>query len=421
MGCTATPERADRARLADVWDEVVYQRTLPQMIRLGYLADLRALQVAIALDLDSVSSAGGDYDEAELEQKLRLAEAPRRALEAYRRWGEGRKALLFIAGVALAHEMVEEFSGAGIPAAAIDADTPREERAARLQAFAKGDLLILANCGVLTEGYDEPSVGCLILARPTKSRVLYAQMLGRGTRRFPGKQDCLVLDLVGNTERHDLVTLGSLFDFEPEPGTSLLEQMLAREREAVPSHDLDDVGGELVAREFDLFDARELRWVGGDGFWALAAGEGGTVAIVPGPEGWKVLHLPRDWTQAEVVVAAGLDLEYAQGTAEDLVRRLGGLGLVRKRARWRSQPVTDAQRQALERWGLAWWPEMSRGEAADALTAAFVARALEPATPGQLAALRLRGISPPSHLSKRQASRLLAAKSPRRRTVASSW
>jgi ATP-dependent helicase IRC3 len=404
MGCTATPERADRARLADVWDGIVYQRTLAEMIRAGYLCDLRARRVEILLDLDGIGSRGGDYAEGELEQGLRLAGAPQRVLEAYQRWGEGRKALLFTAGVGLAHEMAEEFEGAGIPAAAIDATTPREERAATLRAFATGELRVLANCGVLTEGYDEPSVECLILARPTKSRVLYAQMVGRGTRRFPGKDDCLILDLVGNSERHDLITIGSLFDFELEAGGSVLEQMAARAREEAQPAEVD---GELVARELDLFDTR-LHWAKGDGFWALSAGEGGVVVLVPREEGWSVLHLPRGRDEEEVVVASGLGLDYAQGAAEDLVRRLGGLGLVKRDAHWRNQPMTDAQRQALERWGLEWEPGMSRGEAADALTVAFAARVLEPATPRQRAALWRRGVQPPPGLTKRQASRLLA-------------
>jgi len=405
MGCTATPERADKARLAEVWDEIVYQRTLPEMIRAGYLCDLRARRVEILLDLDEIGSRGGDYDEGELEQGLRLAGAPQRVLEAYQRWGEGRKALLFTAGVSLAHEMAEEFEAAGIPAAAIDAVTPREERAAVLQAFAEGRLRVVANCGVLTEGYDEPSVECLILARPTRSRVLYAQMVGRGTRRFPGKGDCLILDVVGNCERHDLVTIGSLFDFELEAGGSVLEQMVMREREAQRA----EVDGELVAHELDLFDARELHWAKGDGFWALSAGEGGVVALVRGEEGWSVLHLPRERDEEESVVASGLELEYAQGTAEDLVRRLGGLGLVRREARWRNHPMTDAQRQALGRWGLACEPGRGRGcphrrlhgsgagaghaAAAGSAVAAGDPGAIAPdQAPGQPAALSRRGL-----------------------------
>ncbi|MBO0745605.1 MAG: DEAD/DEAH box helicase, partial [Candidatus Dormibacteraeota bacterium] len=399
-GFTATPERSDKQRLEDVWDEIVYRRTLPEMIRAGYLCDLRAVRVGLTVDLARVRTRDGDFSEADLERELEAADAPRHVVDAYQRHAEGRKALLFTAGVHLAHEMAEALEAAGVPAAAVDGSTPREERAQLLRAFHAGDIRVLANCGVLTEGYDEPSTECLMLVRPTKSRVLYAQMVGRGTRRHPGKQDCLIVDLVGNSERHDLASIGSLFGFEPPEGESVIEAMDAHGRSAVDPSDVyapqqaDD--GELVARTVELFDARRFSWACGDGLFVLPAGDAGQVAVQEVQDGWRVWQLGRDGQQ---LLADGLDLDYAQGTAEDMVRRLGGAGLAKRDATWRSNPASEGQLQALQRMGMPIESELTRGDASNLMTLEIARRALEPATEKQRRALQRRGFEMPGELT----------------------
>jgi len=158
----------------------------------------------------------------------------------------------------VAYEIAKQFDEAGIAAAALDAGTPLELRRALLARFHRGTIRVIANCGVLTEGYDEPAIDCIILARPTKSRPLYVQMVGRGTRRYPGKPNCLLLDVVGATARHDLVTAATLFGVELVGGIeqSVLDAVdagrLAAEQQAAVGH--------LVAQAVQLFRARPLNW-----------------------------------------------------------------------------------------------------------------------------------------------------------------
>src|SRR6266699_6719048 len=153
----------------------------------------------------------GIFVEAELETLLLAANAPAQVLAAFQAHAAARKALLFTSTLALAYAMVDTFRTAGIPAEALDGTTPGTTRRAILRRLHTGETRVVANCAVLTEGFDEPSVDCIIVARPTQSAVLYQQMLGRGTRTYPGKTNCLVLDVVGVSTRHALHTAATLF------------------------------------------------------------------------------------------------------------------------------------------------------------------------------------------------------------------
>jgi hypothetical protein len=164
------------------------------------------------------------------------------------------------------------------------------------------------------------------------------------------------------------------------------------------------VEGELVTHRVDLFDSRCFQWACGDDLYVLPAGEGGQVALAEAGDSWRVWHLSRE---SERVVAENLDLEYAQGVAEDLVRRLGGAGLARRGAAWRDEAASQGQLTALGRMGLAAPMTMTRGEASELLSLEIARRALQPATSRQLYALQARGTKVPPGLTKREASRLL--------------
>src|SRR5512145_3274255 len=208
VGVTATPERGDHHSLRQVFDGIVYQKTLLEMMQAGYLVDLRAFQVLLQADFNALRTQQGDFVKAELETLLLAANAPAQVLAAFQTHAADRKALLFTPTVALAYAMAETFCAAGT--------TPLATRRAILHRLHTGATRVVANCAVLTEGFDEPSVDCIIIARPTQSAVLYQQMLGRGTRTYPGKTDCLVLDVVGVSTHHTLHTAATLFDCDAE-------------------------------------------------------------------------------------------------------------------------------------------------------------------------------------------------------------
>jgi ATP-dependent helicase IRC3 len=182
LGVTATPQRGDDVGLDNVFQEIVYQKTLREMILAGYLSDLRALQIRLKVDFHRLHTRMGDFLDGEIEDLLLEANAPDRIVHAFLEHACDRKALLFVPTVTLAHSMAELFRHAGVPAEALDGTTPTDQRRAILKRLHLGETRLLANCGVLTEGFDESSIDCVIVARPTKSTTLFTQMVGRGTR-----------------------------------------------------------------------------------------------------------------------------------------------------------------------------------------------------------------------------------------------
>lgn len=371
LGVTATPERHDRAPLGSIWHpEIVYRQSLLDMIRAGYLCDLRALRVHIEADLDRVRTRAGDLVAGELEEVLQAADAPDRVVEAYLTHAADRKALLFTPTIAFAHAMADALREAGVEAEALDGSTPIDERRAILRRLHSGETRVVANCAVLTEGFDEPSIDCIIMARPTKSRPLYTQMLGRGTRIHPGKRDCLILDLVAAT-RHRLVTIERLSTEWPEAltvdeGESVMEAIdrQGREREAA------DARGRMVARVVDLFGTHQLNWIALDDLrYVLSVGDGQLVMASSDHATWTAVHQPR--TGPSIVVAECLDLGYAQGAAEDYVRQLGAARLADRNAPWRARPASEKQLVALRRWKVPYTPPLTKGAASDLLDRAI--------------------------------------------------
>src|ERR671926_311693 len=279
VGVTATPERGDHHSLRQVFDGIVYQKTLLEMMQAGYLVDLRALQVLLQADFNALCTQQGDFVEAELETLLLAANAPAQVLAAFQ-----------------AHAVAATFGAAGIAAEALDGSTPLALRRAILQRLHTGETRVVANCAVLTEGFDEPSVDCIIVARPTQSAPLYQPMLGRGTRTYPGKTDCLVLDVVGVGAHHTLHTAATLFGCNAgrlarQSGLSLLDR---------PGHqDQEDVAlaGTLPSTPVDMFARRPLRWVQTrQGAWVLSLGaQHGTLRLRPdGPDTWQVVQVRRE-------------------------------------------------------------------------------------------------------------------------------
>lgn len=369
VGVTATPERADGVGLAGVFDEITFSRDLPWAIASGYLANLRAVRVHLAdLDLRDVHVRGGDFVASELDSALRAANAPAHAVQAYADHGDGRRALIFTPTVASAHDMAAAFGAAGYAADALDGTTPADDRRAMLTRLHAGTTTLIANCGVLTEGVDVPAVSCILLARPTRSQTLFAQMVGRGTRPFPGKSDCLVIDLVGATADHTLITVATLIGADlslkrDEGSTDVFDAgawIDARARDAA--------SGRLIAQAVDLFARHRLHWVQIDRRFVLPLPAGLLVLSTTDGVTFTAAHVQRDRTR--VVLATDLPLDYAQGVAEDFARAHGAGPLVQRDAAWRHAPATDRQLDALRRFRVRIPPNLTKGDASDLLTIA---------------------------------------------------
>lgn len=226
IGVTATPQRGDRTRLTDVFDEIVYFKSISDLITEGYLSGLVGYRIPTDVSLDGITVRNGDYAEAELAAAVNIEPRNKLILESYQRLAKDKKCVVFCADVAHADAVAAVFNTAGIPAASILGTTDRELRAQILADFKSGRIKVLTNCMVLTEGFDEPSIEAIITARPTKSDLLFTQIVGRGTRLFPGKPHCLVIDMADMTVGRKPTGLPTLMGLPPDfdcEGEDLLE------------------------------------------------------------------------------------------------------------------------------------------------------------------------------------------------------
>ncbi len=208
LGVTATPDRGDRRGLGDVFESVAYSYDIRTAIREGYLAPIRAKAITVApLDISQVKSSRGDLDEAELSQAMQTTAVLHEICGPLAREADQRPTLVFCVDVAHSEATATVLAGyvGASRVAVIHGALDREERARILGRYERGEVQFLVNCMVLTEGFDAPQTACVAMCRPTKSRALYAQCIGRGTRLAEGKVDCLVLDFRGNAGKHSLI------------------------------------------------------------------------------------------------------------------------------------------------------------------------------------------------------------------------
>lgn len=200
LGVTATPDRGDMRNLGAVFESLAYEYTLPRAIKEGYLCPIQALTVPLKLDLSGVSVQAGDFKAAEIDTALDpYLEQIASEMELL---CARRKTVVFLPLIKTSQKFCAILNAHGFRAAEVNGES--QDRAQVLSAFDAGQYNVLCNSMLLTEGWDCPSVDCVVVLRPTKVRSLYCQMVGRGTRLFPGKEHLLLLDFLWLTERHEL-------------------------------------------------------------------------------------------------------------------------------------------------------------------------------------------------------------------------
>jgi superfamily II DNA or RNA helicase len=204
VGFTATPCRRDGLGLGNIFDEMIEILSVAELIELGFLVPSRTF-APVRPDLTGVRTRGGDYVESELASRMNTGRLVGDIAEHWLRHAERRRTVVFAVDVAHSVEIRDVFRRNDVLAEHIDGSTPVAERDRILADLAAGRIDVVSNCMVLTEGWDCPEVGCLVLARPTKSLGLFRQMIGRGLRPAPGKSDVLILDHSGAVFRHGFV------------------------------------------------------------------------------------------------------------------------------------------------------------------------------------------------------------------------
>ncbi len=221
LGVTATPDRGDMRSLGQYFETLAYEYTLVQAIRDGYLSPIKALTVPLRLDLSSVGVQNGDFKVGDLGTALdpyldAIAD------EMLKNCAD-RKTVVFLPLVKTSQKFRDILNAKGFRAAEVNGES--DDRAEVLRDFEAGKYNVLCNSMLLTEGWDCPSVDCVIVLRPTKIRSLYSQMVGRGTRLYPGKDHLLLLDFLWHTERHELCHPAALVAESPDVAKKMTENI----------------------------------------------------------------------------------------------------------------------------------------------------------------------------------------------------
>lgn len=200
LGVTATPDRGDMRNLGEYFESLAYEYTLPAAIKEGYLSPIKAQTIPIKLDLTSVAQQAGDFSTRDLGNALDpyLEQIADEMLVHC----QDRKTVIFLPLIKTSQKMTEILNSKGFRAAEVNGGS--QDRVEVLEDFENDKYNVLCNSMLLTEGWDSPAVNCIVVLRPTKVRSLYSQMVGRGTRLHPGKEDLLLLDFLWHSERHEL-------------------------------------------------------------------------------------------------------------------------------------------------------------------------------------------------------------------------
>ena len=345
LGFSATVNRGDKIRLSDVFQKIIFQRDLRWGIQNKYLCDILCKRVDIGYDLRAVHTRNGDYAPGELDEAMEgTADA---IAQTYREHAAGAT-LIFAVSVHQAEEIAGRIKGAVV----VTGET--KDRAAIIEAFTAGEIPCIVNCMVFTEGTDIPRVETVIVARPTQSESLYAQMVGRGLRLYPGKERLVLIDCVGITGKASLCTAPSLLGLD-------LSNIPARKATEIQG-DLFDLPLKIAAagdcpeswiRNVEIVDlwAQEQKYNTHDiNFFKMPDGEmvvsltDGKSLTIPCPNSLGLVHMPDG---SQVGMQEAIDRVYMELLRDYTdCRQLWDLESVR---RWGKAPATDKQVAIIQR------------------------------------------------------------------------
>ena len=362
LGVTATPDRGDMRNLGEYFESLAYEYTLPKAIRSGYLSPIKALTVPLKMDLTGVSVQAGDFKASEI--GTALDPYLYQIADEMAKYCMDRKTVVFLPLVKTSQKFRDILISRGFQAAEVNGEST--DRAEVLADFDAGKYNVLCNSMLLTEGWDCPSVDCIVVLRPTKVRSLYSQMVGRGTRLFPGKDHLLLLDFLWMTERHELCHPADLICTDQE----VAKQMTANLEEAA-GYPMDLEEAEKAAAE-DVVAQREE---------ALAK----QLAEMKHRKGVLV-----DPLQFEMSIQA-----------EDLA------GYVPSFA-WEMGPASEKQKTALEKFGIMPDEIENAGKAAKLLDRLKKRQAENLARPRQIKQLEKRGFQHVGNWTFEQANNMIS-------------
>ena len=254
LGVTATPDRGDMRNLGSYFDSLAYEYPLVDAIKSGYLSKITAITIPLELDLSTVSQQAGDFKASEIGTALdpyldQIADEMVKQCK-------DRKTVVFLPLVKTSQKFRDILNAKGFKAAEVNGES--KDRAEILEDFDKDKYNVLCNSMLLTEGWDCPTVDCVVVLRPTKVRALYSQMVGRGTRLAPGKENLLLLDFLWHTERHELCRPAHLIASSPEVAKKMTENMAEDTEVEFSLLDAEEQAGKDVVAEREEALAKQL-------------------------------------------------------------------------------------------------------------------------------------------------------------------
>lgn len=413
LGVTATPQRGDGKALAQLYKKISFVYSMRQAIEEGWLVDVRGVRVSTNVSLDQVKTVGGDFAQDMLSDTVNNPVRNQLVVKAWLDKAEGRQSIVFSVDIKHAKDLAEMFRQYGVKAEAIWGDDP--DRAEKLQRHKDGGITVLINCGVLTEGYDDWRIGCVVLARPTKSSVLFTQMVGRGTRLQDNtgnlkvaldpsynyghfdhiKRDCIVIDVVDASSRHSLVTLPTLMGMSGAldlKGGSLVGAIQKIEEAQKQFQHIDftkltDISQlQTYIESVNLFDVKfppeveehsELSW--------HPAADGGFVLLLPNKDAVRVKqNLLEKWEISAIIHNQRYKgerdtMEEAFRAADNLVtdKAAESLKILRREETWHKDPATVAQLNLLRKFykGKALPDDLSKGRASKLISSFMAGKA----------------------------------------------
>lgn len=383
VGFTATMVREDDRGLGDVWQDVVYTKSISFGILNGYLTDVRAHQITVdGLNLAQVARSRGDFQEGALGEALVASGAGPVVAKAYLEHAGERQGLMFTPTVACAREFAEDFNRAGIPTEVVTGGTPLEQRAEVFLRYRRGEIRVISNALVLTEGFDMPQAEVAVLARPTQSTGLFQQIVGRVLRPWPGKTEALVLDVVGATLNNSLASIVDLSETKVpvEEGESLKEAWSRSEAEKA-NIERDVLEGTVTHAVKDLFSASRAAWLQTPGgIWFIPAGKK-VVFLWPDtqPGLFKIGRCSSTTTSDGEWLKSQLTLEYALAWGEEIALETDQT-VADRQASWRRRKAkpTDAQKEYASRLGIPYTEKTRKNELSDLISIKLVSRLLDP-------------------------------------------
>jgi superfamily II DNA or RNA helicase len=347
LGVTATPGRSDGKGINHIFHKTIFSRDIASMIDHGYLSQVIGRKIETACSLRGLKIHAGDFAVGQLASKINVPSRNKLIVTKFQEHSAQRKAVAFCADVQHCKDLADEFNDRGFKAAAVWGAMDKAERVSVLSDFNKGHIQIVTSCGVLTEGFDEPSIEAIIMARPTKSRSLYIQCIGRGLRKHITKKDCLVLDFTDS--HHDLRSIMTLSNVIP-PKPMMPAKQSIKQPEKTSSLSVVEKSDE----EFDILGINTLIWVSlGDDQYSLSDDNNEEIVIVPRGFGYVAI---RPAHSQQSITGRPMPMDYCVGAAEDYARKHLKLNYANRNSDWHKQsktvPATEGQRKYLVPRGL---------------------------------------------------------------------